>query len=1292
MKKNYLFLFILATMLLSFEPVAWAGKKQYAKGTVAISPKSIGSGTVYVTQTDNASSGNTFCQSGEGEKKVQQFYFYANPDANSEFEGWYDEEGDLVSTSSKYARKIKSPTSRNSADGINERTFTAKFRKKPVVCNLTLETSSGGSYTCKYINGTAISVTGSPTQVEAQDIILSASPASGKRFFGWYTLISGEKRYLSTEKTDTLSFVEEQTIGCDFVDESLPTFAIKSELDGPNSIKLYTSLLDAVNVANNNVANSSGTNKIVALVANGTLTEDVTIPSGVTLLIPFSDNYDCYREYPLYLSGWKRQSAEGVDNSSFADAAKVDRTLTIAANKTLTVNGSLSVSAPRWCVYWKLDQSGNVRMAGKYGCIIMESNSKIVVNGDNSFLYCWGRIIGSGEIVAENKSTVYESFVFTDWREENKIGSLAVSSNIKCFAINQYFIQDIQVPITYKYGSTGKLAAGMWYYSGEYPGKGNMNFVGKDDALFLVKNDTSFVKKYYTLNDDRLNYDFKGETGLGDFSLVVSGISNGSFNSYNRVFTATHNWTFNVLSGKCKLAIDMSLAPGAHLNIEKGAELEVQDGYSLYACDSANWGLFAPERKIIPLSLPSNSTGAPYTYHLKASVASTKRDYPAFRDADHMGLAEIKIDGTLSTLGGTNKALGNISGFYTTEAGAKIYSLNNGGTIVYRNGKGTQPSIPYAVGDGQTSPSKVNVTVKPAKLRNSDLSFYNTENASALSKSTYMYFKNESKGWWKKVSTVTFNRGDQTFVDSLAEGDVIVVPEIPERQGYNFLGWDNTPATTMGTIDLIYNAIWEKLVISINVKPEETEIKSSSDAPVAKEDNEESTYTLSQPMNAEVVTIQDGAIVKVGNSVSLSVVDTFVINASANSSGQLKCNNNVDVSNSEVFFDFTINNGDAYDRAKQNWYAFAVPFEVDPYSLLYKTEGGTFEPCSLGVAIDIIYYDGETRANYGPNVNAWKYVEELGDKTLKPGVFYMAAFSKKQYASTVRFPKKSGAALISSNEVPTSAHPSSVTTDANWNGIANPNLYYSTLESDTVTLGQIYEWTDDDESNYSAVPLADALSVGKPIFIQTVVNKATAVQVGNPSSAPKRLLATTSSTKSALVDVRITSDGNSKYSDRLFIAMDENAAGRYTIGADLVKAGMATKRAQMWVNNYGQKLCLNTIAPIDDIAEYELGIYVPTTGDYTIQQASVNDGTLYLTEDGEAIWNLSDTPCTLSICAGTNSTYGLRWVNTNVGVVTDLTEAAAKASQGETEKVILNDHLLIINNGRIYNAQGTKLK
>ena len=111
------------------------------------------------------------------------------------------------------------------------------------------------------------------------------------------------------------------------------------------------------------------------------------------------------------------------------------------------------------------------------------------------------------------------------------------------------------------------------------------------------------------------------------------------------------------------------------------------------------------------------------------------------------------------------------------------------------------------------------------------------------------------------------------------------------------------------------------------------------------------------------------------------------------------------------------------------------------------------------------------------------------------------------------------------------------------------------------------------------------------------------------------------------------------------------------------------------------------------MAEYPLSIYAPSEGTYVLHTNSTNDTyDLYLTQDGKAIWNLSESPYNFDIEQGTHTTYGLRISTKAPAVMTGLDEAIVNA-QGETaKKVLINDVVYIIRGENVYTTTGKKVQ
>ena len=138
--------------------------------------------------------------------------------------------------------------------------------------------------------------------------------------------------------------------------------------------------------------------------------------------------------------------------------------------------------------------------------------------------------------------------------------------------------------------------------------------------------------------------------------------------------------------------------------------------------------------------------------------------------------------------------------------------------------------------------------------------------------------------------------------------------------------------------------------------------------------------------------------------------------------------------------------------------------------------------------------------------------------------------------------------------------------------------------------------------------------------------------------------------------------------------------------------GIGSKAAQIWMERYNTNLCKNTVEMENGRAEYPLSIFAPAAGEYTISamQQRGNE-TLYLTRDGEAIWNLSDGDYAISLSRGTTADYGLRISARTPQVATGCDEVIADGVE-ETQKVLVNNQIFIIRGDKVYTIDGQLVK
>lgn len=432
-------------------------------------------------------------------------------------------------------------------------------------------------------------------------------------------------------------------------------------------------------------------------------------------------------------------------------------------------------------------------------------------------------------------------------------------------------------------------------------------------------------------------------------------------------------------------------------------------------------------------------------------------------------------------------------------------------------------------------------------------------------------------------------------------------------------------------------------------------------------------YAVQQIPNLEV---HAGATVNLTASVEYN---DLVLVSNGTSSGQLFGADDFLSLTGNAYFEFVVN------AKARLWYAFAVPWQVDAATGV-SVNGHTLQ---LGKDFDIIYYDGARRAAVGPQ-RTWNYV--ANGEALQPGKLYMIVLMSD--ASAIRFAKKAGTPYFTnSTSVSTYASGTGSDTDANWNGIANPALFHAFVNAGA-TLGQVYQPASE---TYTPIVMEETkFVVGQAVFVQAPADKSIVVSSG-ASYAPRRYMKaeTTETTK---FEVRIAPI-NTDFTDRVFVQLnEEKTQDIYTVGMDLQKMGVSSKVAQMWINRYDTKLCLNTMAPIEAQVDYPLGIIVPEAGKYTISiKYTANDNSqadLFLTLDGEPIWNLSQNAYTVKLEQGTTSRYGLRTVSKAPQTTTDIDPIwmDPEGNAIKAAKVLINNHVYIIRDGKLYTITGSLVR
>ena len=537
-----------------------------------------------------------------------------------------------------------------SADADTKITMTNVKLVSDVSATVTFQPAENGSYT---VDGKNINEAYTNTQNSMTAYQVVATPAEGYRFKGWYDVESGKS--ISTDAKTALNFDSDCTVTARFISKELALF----EAGG----QVFDDLNEAIAEAQKKLP------AIITLAESGKITGNYTIPSKVTLLIPFDEAKTCYTSTPTAITS--------------TPTAKPFRTLTMAAGSSLTLANGAAISVGGQ--YYAASGGQQGRVVGPYGYIKMESGSAITVQSGAN-LYAWGFISGSGSVTVQSGGSVYEWYQILDFRG----GSASSEMGNMVFPFSQYAVQNVEVPLTLHAGASETVYTAVYAIRKINPT--SIPFIGDKGMFKLV---SGSLTKAYDGATDRIIYTIDGVAEVNSLNLKLAGMSVSS-SSY--VLPLTNNMTINLTTGS-KLTINQtaSLLPGVEASIAKDAELVVSKGTNIYIYDVDEWGGYCGgySQQFIPVVYVPGRTG--------------KR----------APLADVKVD--------VNGKLTAIGCIYTTQSGADICSSE--GTGVYnQQGAPGKETMTYQYDGG---PTKHDIPITPAKLHNADGSYTETETAKA---------------------------------------------------------------------------------------------------------------------------------------------------------------------------------------------------------------------------------------------------------------------------------------------------------------------------------------------------------------------------------------------------------------------------------------------------------------------------------------------------------------------------------------------------------------------------------
>lgn len=490
-----------------------------------------------------------------------------------------------------------------------------------------------------------------------------------------------------------------------------------------SSKKTYTSGLMNIDdiIASPIPSGYYSTSDVTIIVAYNTrLNSSTIIPSDVTLLVPYSEDYDTTAKPTT------------TDDLGVGNAYS---TLTITSWCNMDVKGTLNVSGRQY------SKNSTVRCGhtiGNYGMLIIEESAYVPISSGK--LYSYGYIVGKG-LVELIESQAYEPLAIKDWCG----GSLANSVYEKFFPFSQYLVGNIEARLIVNSKST--LYACYYIIAGSTDFKNDIMMIASDSkAMFQIE--SGAVEKAVVEVEDpngvinhKVQFNVKGNVITHDISVKISvGISTITITTENKEIPICGYYDLAISSGTVTLNSRIKLLPGASFKLNSNASCIINSNGGLigYGEGDSYVGTFTSSGGVSGEYYYGVNTNLYVRYASKAIYTSSSPvnmiiegsiivndkgklggDLVAKYDSNSETIPSITINSSSACLDGTNivggsiiatcdttsaednKFLGITIGVnYTTNDISYKYYAKSKGEYLYYSATDGKPTIYYGQADG----------------------------------------------------------------------------------------------------------------------------------------------------------------------------------------------------------------------------------------------------------------------------------------------------------------------------------------------------------------------------------------------------------------------------------------------------------------------------------------------------------------------------------------------------------------------------------------------------------------
>ena len=548
----------------------------------------------------------------------------------------------------------------------------------------------------------------------------------------------------------------------------------------------------------------------VLLTKDTTLSTDLTIPAGVTLVVPCTEDDRGNDSVRGEAAVGEPPCGTGV-GAKWGREGTLYRTLTIESGKTLTVNGTLVVNA----VIGR-------QAAGHYDYDINGGYGRVVNNGtidirSGGAVDAFGLIEGeNGDVIVRSGGTLTDLYVVIHWRG----GSQAYAMFTKVYPMNEYKADNIYSTITVHSGGTYsgfvRMYASNMYTSTRFPQVDNSNgLIRLKDNATLIKKVDAKGREHYTINGGA---DFSSSTlqilqmvklSTKDYIYPINGtydfvLKNGdytfteSFKFLTGITMTTEKANLTVSEGKKVVFYDKfedkentsttkyPARPAAYLVLSDDSTLTVNGAFAGIVKSGLNKGNI---RK---------GTDASLTVATTEANGYCKINETEYRDPLTVDLSFNFVPSTFPDYTGEW-----IDGVYTWTKDKYTITFDP-------DGGGEIAPITAQPGAAITLPTPVRPGYTFAGWYNGEEKFEaTTMPAQSLTLKAH---------WTISQYTITFDTDGGSEIAPITQdcGTTIIAPAAPTKTGYTFGGWDKEIPETMPAENVTVKAKWTSYLDLIN--------------------------------------------------------------------------------------------------------------------------------------------------------------------------------------------------------------------------------------------------------------------------------------------------------------------------------------------------------------------------------------------------------------------------------------------------------------------------------------------